>query len=656
MDGKPLVNRSTRLIGNVRRLGWFASGMAVLGVCLLARTYWPADAATAAGKTRNDKVRQANATGRAQAPATKAGRPTGPLVPKKLPVVAVVNNEPISREDLARECLLHYGADVLGGIVNRTLILTSCRKRNVVVTDERINEEIDRMARKFGLGKDQWLKMLKDERGITPTRYAKDIIWPTLALRELAKAELTVTQKELDDAFEGEFGPAVKVRLIAIPGAAEARRVHTQAVAQPEEFPALAKKFSKDANSASAYGLIQPIRRHSGDVNLETVAFALKEGEVSQIVQIGDLHVFLKCEEHLAPRKGVVRADVEPLLTEALKDRKLRKAASGLFQQLQNEAQIVIAYGDATKSKQMPGVAAVVNGQSISVMELAEECIVRHGSDVLEGAINRLLLDQSLRRRRLRVGDTDLEAEIARAAASMGKVKGNGEPDVAGWIEFLTESQSITREVYVRDEVWPSAALKKLAGQGVEVTKEDLERGYEANYGLKVRCRAIVLNNQRRAQEVWEKARENQTIENFDQRFEKFGDLAEQYSIEAGSRSLRGEVPPIQKNGGQPILEKEAFSLKPGELSGIVQAGDAYIILLCEEYTKPIDTNFGEVRDLLYRDIHEKKQRIAMAELFELLKGNARIDNFLSGTSKVPRREEQQINEDPSVPRAKVRP
>jgi len=35
-----------------------------------------------------------------------------------------------------------------------------------------------------------------------------------------------------------------------------------------------------------------------------------------------------------------------------------------------------------------------------------------------------------------------------------------------------------------------------------------LERGYEANYGPKVRCRAIVLNNQRRAQEVWDKARE----------------------------------------------------------------------------------------------------------------------------------------------------
>ncbi len=654
MDGKPLVRRSARLIGFARRLGWFASGMAVLGACLIGRTFYQTDTASAAGKARQGNVRQATATSPVSAAPNTPAQPPGPLAPRKLKVMAVVNNEPISREDLARECLLHYGADVLGSIVNRTLILTSCRQRNVVVTDQQISAEIDRMARKFGLAKDQWLKMLEEERGITPARYARDIIWPTLALRELAKAQLTVTRQELDEAFEGEFGPAVKVRLIAIPNAEETRRVHAQALAKPEEFPALAKEFSRDVNSASAYGLIQPIRRHSGDKNLEQVAFALKEGEVSKIVKVGDLHVFIKCEEHLPARKGVVRSEVEPLLTEAIKDRKLREAASGVFKQLQDTATIVVAYGDSAKSKQMPGVAAVVNGQTITLVELAEECIERHGKDVLDGSVNRLLLDQSLRRRRERVNQPELDAEIARAAASMGKVKSNGEPDVAGWIEFLTESQGITREVYIRDEVWPSVALKKLVGNTVQVSKEDLQRGYEANYGPKVRCRAIVLNNQRRAQEVWERAREAQSLPDFDAVLKRFGDLAEQYSIEASSRSLRGEVPPIQKHGGQPILEREAFSLKPGELSGIVQAGDAYIILLCEGYTKPIDTSFDEVKELLFRDIHEKKQRVAMAELFDQLKENARIDNFLAGTSKVPRREEQQIDQDPSVPRAQV--
>ena len=37
----------------------------------------------------------------------------------------------------------------------------------------------------------------------------------------------------------------------------------------------------------------------------------------------------------------------------------------------------------------MPGIAAVVDGVQITVGQLAEECIVRHGQEVLEGLIGR---------------------------------------------------------------------------------------------------------------------------------------------------------------------------------------------------------------------------------------------------------------------------
>ena len=44
----------------------------------------------------------------------------------------------------------------------------------------------------------------------------------------------------------------------------------------------------------------------------------------------------------------------------------------------------------------------------------------------------------------------------------------------------------------------------------------------------------------------------------------QFGKLAAQYSIEAGSNALEGEVPPIQAHfSGRPLLEQEAFSLRP---------------------------------------------------------------------------------------------
>jgi parvulin-like peptidyl-prolyl isomerase len=181
----------------------------------------------------------------------------------------------------------------------------------------------------------------------------------------------------------------------------------------------------------------------------------------------------------------------------------------------------------------------------------------------------------------------------------------------------------------MRDSVWPSTALKKLTNGTIQVTNEDLQKGFEANYSERVRCRAIVLPNMRRAQEIWAKARQNNSMD-------YFGDLAAENSIEPSSKSLRGEVPPIRKFGGQPQLEEVAFNLKPGELSGIIQLADKFVILKCEGRTQPVEVNPKEVHDILYQDIFEKKLRMAMSEKFDDIKSKARIDNFLAGTSQSP--------------------
>jgi len=636
MEGKHHTEAPSPRALKWRIAGWLASGTLVVAACLAVRWLVPADAVVA--QSPRHPVKQATAVDRQKAAAPQGVPGSAALAPRKNPVAAIVNNESITRDALAKDCLVHYGKDVLESLVNRTLIQVACKQRNITITAEQVDAEIERMAKKFQVGKEQWVKLLEKERGIPYDRYARDIVWPTLALRELARDKLKISREELDDAYESEFGPGVKVRLIAMEDAAKAQDVHAQAVAHPEDFGALAKKYSQDANSASAYGLIQPIRRHMGDPQLEQAAFALKKDEISQIVKVGNLHVFIKCEEHIPETRGIDRKKIETHLYDALVERKLRAAANDVFQDLQSGAKVENIYNDPAKSEQYPGVAAIINGQQISIRELAEECLERHGTDVLDGSIHRLIIEQALRKRNLKVADPDLEAEIARAALAMGKVNDQGEADVAGWLQYVMESEGITRDVYVRDEVWPSVALKKLVAGSVQVTEEDLKRGYEANYGPKVRCRAIVLSNQRRAQEIWDTIREA-LPKGRQHALKLFGELAAENSIEVGSRSLRGEVPPIQKFGGQPVLEKEAFALsEDNPLSGILQVGATYVILLYEGRTKPIDTTFAEVRKLLQADIQEKKERVAMASVFEKLKDASHVDNFLTGDIKASKK------------------
>jgi hypothetical protein len=181
---------------------------------------------------------------------------------------------------------------------------------------------------------------------------------------------------------------------------------------------------------------------------------------------------------------------------------------------------------------------------------------------------------------------------------------------------------------YLEDVVWPTVALKKIVG-GVPVSQEDLDKAFAATFGPRARCRIIVLDTQRRAQEVWQLARQNPTPENI-------GALAEQYSVDPTTKALRGEVPPIRRWGGQPALEREAFALQPGQLSGVVQVADRFMVLYCEGFTEPAQVQLTEVRDDLHADIFEKKQRIEMARRFTQLRESAAIDNFLAGTSQAP--------------------
>ncbi len=559
--------------------------------------------------------------------ATPAGppRPTNDTVRT---VVARVNGKDITRNELAQECLLHYGEDVLERMTKKLLIIQECKRRNIQITQEEVSAEITRMAARFKLPVDQWLTMLKEERGINPSQYSNDIIYPTLALRKIAQGELAITEEELRIEYEKYYGPSVKVRMIACQALDKARRLHATVTAHPDTFGVVAKNESEDVSSASVNGMVNPIRRHLGYKEIEDAAFAMKPGDISPVIAVADQYVILKCEGHI-PGQNVPFESAKELLKESISESKLRTVASRLFDDLQKSANVVNVFNDPVKRKEHPGVAALINNMPVDLNELAEMCIDRHGEEVLEGTISRRLIEQECKRKQITVTEQEIDAEIANAARTMLELRPDGSPDIERWLQLVKEQQGVSVEVYRRDAVWPSVALRKLAGASVQVTDEDLKKGFEANFGQRVRCLAIVLDNHRRATEVWSLVRNNPTRE-------YFGDLAEKYSIEAGSRALRGEVPPIQKHGGQPILEEVAFKLAPGELSSIIQVGQNFVILFCEGRTDPEKVGFEQVRNDIYRDVHEKKLNQAMANYFQQLRDRATIDNYIKGTTQSP--------------------
>ena len=328
----------------------------------------------------------------ARAPAASAATEPAATQPA---VMALVNGIEITRDQLVAECVGRHGEPVLEALVNRTIIEQACGRQQIAVTAADIDAEIDALSRRFNVPRDQWIELIRKERGIKPQHFADDIVWPMLALRRLAHASIEPSEDEFRRAFENRFGPAVKARIIVLPTRPAAEKIRALALAAPDDFGGLARQHSIDVGSASANGWVQPIRRNSGDAAFEAVAFGLEDGEISEVVQVADQFIFLKCEGQL-PAADMHPAEVRPRLAEELREEKSRRASNEIFRREQDAATIENVMNDPAKAAAQPGVAALVNGMPVPLERVHDECLDRHGEEVLEILITRAIIEQAL--------------------------------------------------------------------------------------------------------------------------------------------------------------------------------------------------------------------------------------------------------------------
>lgn len=278
---------------------------------------------------------------------------------------------------------------------------------------------------------------------------------------------------------------------------------------------------------------------------------------------------------------------------------------------------------------------ARVNGKMVTWDEVADECMSRYGQEVLDNIINRKIIQQACEAEGVEVTEAQVGEEVVRIAKKFGL-------GVDHWMQMLQAERNLTPAQYKRDVIWPMLALKQLAGDKVTISDDEIKKAFIRNYGERVKARAIVLDNPRRASEVWEKVRQNP---------EDFGRLARQHSVDPASRPLEGAIPPIRQHGGSPELEKAAFKLKEGEISGVIQISlNQYVILMCEGRTEQVvDKLDAEVEGILRQELIEEKVQASVAGMFEKIKDNSRVDNYLTGVAtggeKRPGRSESPVKQ-----------
>ncbi len=264
-----------------------------------------------------------------------------------------------------------------------------------------------------------------------------------------------------------------------------------------------------------------------------------------------------------------------------------------------------------------------VNGQAITYDELAQECVERHGKEVLDNLINRTLIQQACAESGVSVSAAEVNQEIARISKKFGLPQDQ-------WEKMLQAERGLSPIQYRRDVIWPMLALKKLAGQNVQITREKLEQAWEDTYGPRVKARMMVLSNIRHATDIADKLAKDPEL---------FEDLAREYSVEPTSRALGGTVPPIRRySGAHEKIREVAFKMKEvNQISAVFQVDvDQYVILKYEGRTEPVEHDPKDVQASLTAQLREQEEQRLVGTAFEKLKQNARIDNLLTGETHHP--------------------
>ena len=114
---------------------------------------------------------------------------------------ARVNNEYITFDILAKECVERYGKDMLQNIINRLMIRQACEQSGIEVSEAEVDAEIVSISKRLNLDVRAWYEFLKVERGVTPNEVRRDRIWPMLALKKLAGEEINVSEQDLQRGF-----------------------------------------------------------------------------------------------------------------------------------------------------------------------------------------------------------------------------------------------------------------------------------------------------------------------------------------------------------------------------------------------------------------------------------------------------------------------
>lgn len=269
-------------------------------------------------------------------------------------------------------------------------------------------------------------------------------------------------------------------------------------------------------------------------------------------------------------------------------------------------------------------VVAYFNGNVPVTREmLGEYLIARYGGDRLPLLVNKLIIEDACRKANITVEAAEVDAALTE------DLKGLNNLPLKDFVSQMLKPYNKTLYEWKEDVLRPKLLMTKLVQKSIQVTEQDYQMAFQAYYGEKIACRII----------LWPKGQKDIAMKQFEtiRQSEQEFDHAARSQANPKLASGGGRVDPIGRyTTGNETLEKEIFSLKPGELSSIIDTPDGPVLVKCDSRIPPDKTkNLEAEKPKLYKEIFDKKVQREIPIAFEQLKAKAKPNLLLKSFNSV---------------------
>lgn len=300
-------------------------------------TAWAARDAQTASPSTEYRVRPQSDTARA------SGEPAVQDTP-----IALVDGRPIGRNRVVDLLLRSHGVGVLEQLIGLEIAEQAATQQGLSVTESDADFEFDLALRRLSdplspatidpvdrPAAEALLASVLAERNISREEFLVTLR-RNAYLRKIVQSQQVVTEDQLRGEFRRRFGERILVRHIQLGSAAEAGRVQDR-LAAGEDFADLATRYSANTASARQQGLLDPFSADDEEIPaaLRQAAFALKPGQISNVVRVGEWYHLLKLDRVLTAEQrdfDEVRGELERNLRMRVSEAAMRELYDKLFQ------------------------------------------------------------------------------------------------------------------------------------------------------------------------------------------------------------------------------------------------------------------------------------------------------------------------------------